>query len=59
MNKEKVFGENVIESITENIQHLRKLSKQLKIDNKVKRQLITELELSFVNVEEIGRVLKF
>lgn len=41
--------ENTIESI--------RLVKSLNIDNSLKRELITELELSLVNLEELGELI--
>ena len=50
MNKE-------INSISESIQQTTKLVRRLPIDNKLKHELITDLFLSYVNVQEIGELI--
>ena len=48
-NKIHEIEDHVIESV--------RLVRQLNIDKKTKRSLLADLELSFVNLEEIGELI--
>jgi len=54
MNKEN----NILDSIKSNVQYVKMLSAKLNIEEKLKRQLLSDLEHSFVNLEKMRRLVK-